>query len=165
MNKMSPNQHKFISGRSCLSQLLAHHEKILQALEHHKNMDVVYLDFSKAFDKVDHSVLLHKAQNLGIRGKVGLWLYCFLTTGCGGWYKIPVVHNDQWSTTGVSAWPLLFLMHMSDNNEYILQPSVSSFVDDTRILREVSTDEDAQLLQTDLQALYKWAEEKKHVVQ
>ena len=43
-----------------------------------ENVDVVYLDFAKAFDKVDHEVLLHKLKYLGIRNKVGLWLHNFL---------------------------------------------------------------------------------------
>ena len=42
-------------------------------------VDMVYFDFAKAFDKVDHVVLLHKMKNLGITGKLGVWLYHFLT--------------------------------------------------------------------------------------
>ena len=51
--KMDPNQHGSRSQRSCLSQLLEHHEKILRILETGENVDVIYLDFLKAFDKVD----------------------------------------------------------------------------------------------------------------
>ena len=42
-------------------------------------VDMVYLDFVKSFDKVDHGVLLHKIKMLGITGKLGVWLYHFLT--------------------------------------------------------------------------------------
>lgn len=42
-------------------------------------MDVVFLDFTKAFDKVDHGILLHKVKFLDIRGKLGIWLHAFLT--------------------------------------------------------------------------------------
>ena len=48
-------------------------------LEEGSNVDVLYLDFSKAFDKVDHGILLHKAKDLGIIGKLGIWLHGFLT--------------------------------------------------------------------------------------
>ena len=41
------------------------------------SVDMVYLDFAKAFDKVDHGVLLHKIKTLGITGKLGVWLYHF----------------------------------------------------------------------------------------
>ena len=49
---MNPKQHGFRSGRSCLSQLLEHHNKILEELEKSNNVDVMYLDSAKAFDKV-----------------------------------------------------------------------------------------------------------------
>ena len=53
---MNPKQHGFRSGRSCFSQLLEHHNKILEELETLNNVDVIYLDFAKAFDKVDHGI-------------------------------------------------------------------------------------------------------------
>ena len=43
------------------------------------SVDMVYLDFAKAFDKADHGVLLHKIKTLGITGRLGVWLYHFLT--------------------------------------------------------------------------------------
>ena len=42
-------------------------------------VDMIYLDFSKAFDKVDYGVLLHKLKDLGITGKLGIWSFLFLT--------------------------------------------------------------------------------------
>ena len=53
-------QHGSRSGHSTLSQLLDHQDYILSTIEEGHNIDVVYLDFAKAYDKVDHSVLLHK---------------------------------------------------------------------------------------------------------
>ena len=58
--KMNPKQHAFRSGRSCLSQLLEHHNKILEELEKSNNVDVIYWDFAKVFDKVNHGILLNK---------------------------------------------------------------------------------------------------------
>ncbi|XP_076028751.1 uncharacterized protein LOC143017764 [Oratosquilla oratoria] len=48
-------------------------------MEPGKNADVVFLDFAKVFNKVDHGFLLHKARDLGISGKLGVWLHSFLT--------------------------------------------------------------------------------------
>ena len=42
-------------------------------------VDMIYLHFSKAFDKADHGVLLHKLKDLGITGKLGIWFFQFLT--------------------------------------------------------------------------------------
>ena len=57
---MNPKQHGFRFGRSCLSQLLEHLNKILEELEKSNNVDVIYLGFVKALDKVDHGILLNK---------------------------------------------------------------------------------------------------------
>jgi len=70
-NAFNPSQHGFRSGRSCLSQHLNHYEKILAQLEKGLNVDVVYLDFVKAFDKLDFNITLSKLKALGISGKIG----------------------------------------------------------------------------------------------
>ena len=77
---LNPTQHGFRGGRSCLSALLSVFDDVMQLLSSGNNtVDMVYLDFAKAFDKVDHGVLLHKITILGITGKLGVWLYHFLT--------------------------------------------------------------------------------------
>ena len=78
-NKMNAGQHGFRPGRSCLSQLLEHQEFILSKVGQGNNVDVIYLVFAKAFDKVNHGILLHKLKNLGIDGKLGVWLHSILS--------------------------------------------------------------------------------------
>ena len=78
-NVFNPNQHGFRHGHSCLSQLLSHYEQIINDLENNDGVDTVYLDFSKAFDKVDFETLLKKLAKVGIGGKLGRWIYSFLT--------------------------------------------------------------------------------------
>ena len=75
---MNPKQHGFRSGRSCLTQVPEHH-KILEELEKSNNVDVIYLDFAKAFDKVDHVILLNKLKKIGINGKICVWINNFLS--------------------------------------------------------------------------------------
>ena len=62
-NLLNPTQHGFRQGRSCLSALLNVYDNILSMLSSAKNdscIDMIYLDYAKAFDKVDHGVLPHK---------------------------------------------------------------------------------------------------------
>lgn len=68
---MNPGKNDFLAGLLCLSPLLEHHENILTSLEEGYNVDVLYLDFKKAFDKIDHGVLLHKLKKLGVYGALG----------------------------------------------------------------------------------------------
>ena len=53
--------------------------KILEELEKSNNVDVIYLDFAKAFDKVDHGILLNKLKKIGINSKIGVWMHNFLS--------------------------------------------------------------------------------------
>ena len=74
-NLFKPGQHGFRLGRSCLSQLVAHYDNIIRLLQTGQNVDVVYLDFAKAFDKVDFMVTMRKLQEMGITGKLGRWIH------------------------------------------------------------------------------------------
>ena len=56
----NPNQYGFRSGQSCLNPLLHHHDKITNILEEGRNVDIIYLDFSNAFDKLDFNITLQK---------------------------------------------------------------------------------------------------------
>ncbi|KAK3888729.1 hypothetical protein Pcinc_007204 [Petrolisthes cinctipes] len=161
-NILNNYQHGFRVGRSCLSQLLSHHEKIINGLENKKNIDAIYLDFAKAFDKVDHGILLHKLRDFGISGKLGKWLHCFLVNRQQSVAVSGVVSKPSIVTSGVPQGsvlgPLLFLIHISDINELVKFSTVSSFADDTCILKEVTSIADADLLKKDLSAIYSWVE-------
>ena len=68
------NQHGFRKTHSRLTQLLEHVDTILKHLNNGQEIEVIYLDYSKAFDKVDHKVLLAKMRKYGIGGKVYTWI-------------------------------------------------------------------------------------------
>ena len=75
---LSPFQHGFRSKRSCETQLLSFTQEIFDGLDKNKQTDVVVMDFSKAFDKVDHHKLILKLKNLGTNGTVLSWIQSFL---------------------------------------------------------------------------------------
>ena len=75
----NPNQHGFRKGHSCLSELLDHYEDILDFLNDNKNVDVIYLDFVKASDKVDFAIVLQKIKNLRVNEETLKWIQSFLT--------------------------------------------------------------------------------------
>ena len=79
------NQHGFRKGRSCLSQLLHHIDQVLRNLLNGHDTDSIYLDFAKAFDKVNHRLLLKKVWAYGIRGKVYSWIEVSSLTDPKSW--------------------------------------------------------------------------------
>ena len=69
-NLLCHNQHGFRSGRSCLTQLLSHFDDILNGFTNNVDTDSIYLDYAKAFDKVDHNLLLSKLRLYGFNPKL-----------------------------------------------------------------------------------------------
>ena len=155
------SQHGFIIGRSCLSQLLAHHDEVLKVLESGMNVDTIYLDFAKAFDKVDHRIVLKKLSSLGIRGKMLAWLTSFLASRSQRVLVNGVLSEPSPVISGVPQGsvigPLLFLILISDIDTNVVSSFLSSFADDTRVSKGVTGVSDASALQTDLEAVYEWA--------
>ena len=125
------------------------------------SVDMVYLDFAKAFDKVDHGVLLHKIKTLGITGRLGIWLYHVLTDIThvvklqgGVSLDSPVLSGlPQGTVLGL----FLFIILMGDINRGISSSSIVSFADDTRLYHGISSVDDCTILQNDLNSVYDWA--------
>ena len=76
---LSKTQHGFRSGCSCLSALLDVFDDLMHMLSSDCTVDMIYLVLLKAFDKVDHGILLHKLKDLGITGKLSIWFFQFFT--------------------------------------------------------------------------------------
>ena len=72
-NIINDSQHGFRSKRSCLTNLLDFFHYIFYVYDESKAVDIVYLDFQKAFDKVPHKRLLKKLQTHGISGNIHNW--------------------------------------------------------------------------------------------
>ena len=120
----------------------------------------ILLDFSKAFDKCDHGILLHKIKKLRIKGKLGRWLQNFLE----GRRQVVLVDRvkSKWSEIvsgipqGSVLGPILFLIYISDIGEDLTAKTLV-YVDDTKVKQKVNTEEDVEKLQKELEKLDKWA--------
>ena len=77
MNSFTSQQFDFLPKRSALQQLILFTEKLL---DDKNEVDVIYMDFKKAFDSVSHNALLSKLRTLGISGKLWTWLETYLKT-------------------------------------------------------------------------------------
>ena len=77
-NILYPLQHGFRRGRSCETQLIEFIDDLSKNLENNQQIDVHVMDFAKAFDKVFHSLLVHKLHQYGIQGNVNRWINSWL---------------------------------------------------------------------------------------
>ena len=151
--------------RSTLTQLLSHWDCVLEGLETGEGVDAVYLDFSKAFDKVETGVLLHKLRDGKVLGKLGCWLAAFLNSANRQQAVVvegrisalsPVISGVP---QGTVLGPVLFLLHICDIARGVsAATNTTSYVDDTRVSRSiVNIQSDCQDLQQDLSSIYSWA--------
>ena len=161
-NAFNDSQHGFRRGSSCLSQLLAHHNEVLENLENSSNADVIYIDFAKAFDKVDFNVLLLKLENIGVKGKLHNWIKSFIAERTQSVvvkeYKSKAVNVTSGVPQGNVLGPLLFLVLTMDIDKNLKFSILKSFADDTRVAKRIEDEEDAKALQLDLEKVYEWPE-------
>ncbi|KAL5268247.1 hypothetical protein ACHWQZ_G002197 [Mnemiopsis leidyi] len=160
-NLLSDKQHGFRSNRSCLTQMLDHFDSIFEGLTKGNDTDSIYLDFAKAFDKVDLDLLLRKLKRYGFHQKLIGWIQSFLTDR----EQVVVVNgvhsNSAKVLSGVPQGsvlgPLFFLLFINDLEEVVKASKVSFFADDTRVSKQISRFEDCALLQADLLRIIEWA--------
>ena len=157
------NQHGFRAQRSCLTQLLAHIDNILNNQLINVDTDVVYLDYEKAFDKVDFQILLNKLKAHNITGKLHLWLTNYLSNrrqrvviqGIKSYEANVLSGVPQGTVLG----PLLFLVYINDLHKCVKDCTVSSFADDTRIKRGISKASDTEILQEAIISSAEWSKQ------
>ena len=157
------NQHGFRSGRSCLTQLLSHFDDVMVGLTNGADTDAIYLDYAKAFDKVDHRLLIRKLQRYGFHDRIITWIESFLTdrsqhvvlNGISSFAAAIISGVPQGSVLG----PLLFILFINDMKICVKNSIIRFFADDTRILKHIFGESDVNDLQEDLDSVILWAKQ------
>ena len=157
---LASQQSGFIPGDSTVNQLLSLYHELCLAVDLQKDVRLVFLDVSKAFDKVWYSALLFKLKKSGISGKLHEWFLNYLSDR----QQRVVIHGQcsSWGTVnagvpqGSVLGPLLFLIFINDIVE-IVSSDIKLFADDpTLFLNVENPDIAANRLNTDLLSIDEW---------
>ena len=160
-NIISKKQFGFRPKHSTNHALINIVDTISNAIDTGKMAAGVFVDFQKAFDTVDHSILISKLDHYGIRGKTNDWFKSYLTNrkqcvsilGYESSYKTIEYGVPQGSVLG----PLLFLIYINDLNKSIKHSDTFHFADDTNLLNINGSFYKMQSnLNHDLKGLYRW---------
>lgn len=157
------DQHGFIKGKSTTTNLLIFQKFIFDAFVSGCQVDVIYTDFSKAFDKVTHSILSEKLHSIGIRDPILSWLISYVTNR----KQIVKVKNfisepfniPSGVPQGSHLAPLLFILFINDIHFNDSQKLL--FADDLKLFRLIKSTSDSILLQNDLNRLSVWCKNNK----
>ena len=160
-NLMCRKQHGFQAGKSCLTQLLDHIDEIISNFQSGLDTDCIYLDFSKAFDKVDHALLLKKLEKYGVHPQLIRWIKSFLTDRsqqvvlCGQVSLAAIIISGV--PQGTVLGPILFLIFINEITGCITHSTIRCFADDTKISKAISCEADMAILQADLDTVTEWS--------
>lgn len=156
---LSTYQHGFLPGRSTVTNLSLITQYIAEHLDMRGQVDVIYTDFSSAFDTVDHGILLKKLSCFGFTHSFITLMASYLTRRTNYVFYNGFSSDDFFSISGVpqgsNLGPLLFILFINDLLTDLSCPALA-YADDLKIYSSISTHNDVALLQKDLDYIAAW---------
>ena len=160
-NLLCEEQHGFRAKKSPQTNLIEFMDEVTKWMDEGESFDILYLDFSKAFDKVCHERLMVKLEAVGIVGKVKEWLKDWLQ---GRKQRVQVEGQySEWIEVlssvvqGSVLGGTLFDIFINDIQRVVLDALIRMFADDTKVALKIRNEEDKKKMQTIIDNLVNWA--------
>ena len=163
-----PEQHGFVKNRSTVTNLMIFTEYLFNNMDAGYQTDAVYTDFKKAFDRVDHSILLNKIAFNGIRGNLLRWFCSYISnriqTVVSNGYKSDSFLATSGVPQGSILGPLMFILYINDICNCFQNSNFLLYADDLKVFRTIKNTVDSSLLQEDLNRLSDYCNENKLIL-
>lgn len=158
---ITPHQHGFYASRSVLTNLVNFTEAVRAELDKGLQVDAVYTDFAKAFDKVNHGLLLQKMGALGFSERLIQFFSSYLKNRQQYVVYRGYKSDNFWCPSGVpqgsNLGPFLFLIFINDIVDMVTSSSILLYADDIKLFRPVRGTNDIEALQRDLDKMALWS--------
>jgi len=158
-------QHGFTRGKTTSTNLAVFTQFVADHLEAQSQVDCLYLDFRKAFDRVDHSVLLRKLCEFGLSLKAVKFIASYLSVRENVVYCKGFESRSYIAASGIpqgsNLGPLLFKLFVDNLTRVCKWSKMLLFADDCKIYTSVSSVSDCQQLQGDLENVSKWCQDNR----
>lgn len=159
-NYISNQQHGFVRGRSVKTNLTEFVSTASDVIVNRSQLDVVYTDFSKAFDRVNHVCLLSKLSHIGIHSSLLYWISSYLSNRrqyvCINGFKSMLINVTSGVPQGSHLGPLLFNLFVNDVVHIFKHVKCLIYADDMKLFMTVKTLSDASNFQQDLVLFCNW---------
>lgn len=159
---ISPCQHGFLKGKSTVTNLLEFTSYVFSSFSSKLQTDVIYTDFSKAFDRVDHRLLLLKLDLIGFPSNLLDWLSSYLMNRTQSVLFKGCLSRKVFVTSGVPQGshlgPVLFNIFLNDLPSVIHNSKILMYADDVKLYSSLSAVSECVLLQEDLGRLVDWCQ-------
>lgn len=160
-NKISPNQHGFIERRSTVSNLAHFHHSVAKSLgDGCSQVDIVYTDIMKAYDRLSHEVLLRKLLDFGFHPNIVAFIGTYLRQREHRVIFQNYISEPYYPTSSViqgsKLSSLFFAIVIDGIGEIIKNSNYLLYADDFKIFKGIKNDSDHRLLQEDLSAVKIW---------
>ena len=154
ISNLGPEQHGFFRGRSLETNLFLFMEYIHAHLDSRIQVDAIYTDFSKAFDKISHNILLARLAEVGVSGTLLDWIQSYLT-GRSQFVQIQGFCSDRFAPTsgvpqGSHLGPLFFIVYINKIRSCFQHCNILLYADDLKIFNRIHSISDCMNVQADL---------------